>query len=62
MRQEASLCVICAWRRDCQKRFLRKEGVGLRCPDFSRDITIKDAKEDAEGSDKKGTQREPRDL
>jgi len=34
-------CVICAWRATCAKRFSVSDS-GARCPDFSRDITIKD--------------------
>lgn len=34
-------CVICAWRENCAKKFSMTDG-GARCPDFSRDYTIKD--------------------
>jgi len=33
-------CAICAWRETCAKRFCVSDG-GARCPDYSRDITIK---------------------
>jgi len=33
-------CVICAWRGNCAKRFSVSDG-GARCPDFSRDVTVK---------------------
>jgi hypothetical protein len=33
-------CVICAWRGECRKKFCIPDG-GQRCPDFTRDITIK---------------------
>lgn len=33
-------CVICAWRGDCNKKFCVPDG-GKRCPDFTRDISIK---------------------
>jgi len=33
-------CVICAWRAQCAKRFSVPDG-GARCPDFSRDVSIK---------------------
>jgi hypothetical protein len=39
-------CVVCAWRENCNKRFSVSDG-GARCPDFSRDISIKDTVEDA---------------
>jgi len=43
------LCVICAWRQHCQKRFsVAYTGViNIHCPDFTRDYTIKDLEEDA---------------
>jgi hypothetical protein len=34
-------CAICAWRENCNKRFSVSDG-GAHCPDFSRDISIKD--------------------
>lgn len=33
-------CVLCAWRGNCAKRFSVSDG-GARCPDFSRDVSIK---------------------
>lgn len=34
-------CAVCAWRETCAKRFCVTDG-GARCPDFSRDVSIKD--------------------
>ena len=34
-------CLVCAWRENCNKRFSVCDG-GARCPDFSRDVSIKD--------------------
>ncbi len=39
-------CAVCAWRETCSKRFSVADG-GARCPDFSRDITIKEPPEPA---------------
>ena len=36
---ERKLCVICAWRETCRKKF-SLEGK-MHCPDFSKDLTIK---------------------
>lgn len=36
---DRSLCPICAWRGDCKKQF--NKGSGIHCPDFSRDLTVK---------------------
>lgn len=38
-------CAVCAWRETCSKRFCVSDG-GTRCPDFSRDVSIKDADDD----------------
>lgn len=39
-------CLICAWRENCNKRFSISDN-GSRCPDFSRDVSIKDADADS---------------
>jgi hypothetical protein len=48
-------CAVCAWRENCNKRFSVSDG-GARCPDFSRDISIKQAPED---SDPAANSKEP---
>lgn len=35
-----NICVICAWRETCQKKF-SVSGKDIRCPDFVEDISIK---------------------
>jgi hypothetical protein len=40
-------CAVCAWRENCSKRFCIPDN-GSRCPDFSRDVSIKDIAEDDE--------------
>ncbi len=40
-------CAICAWRETCAKRFCVTDG-GARCPDYSRDISIKSVEDDAD--------------
>lgn len=37
---EPTLCVICAWRHDCQKKYMLKDGLTARCTEFSKDLTI----------------------
>lgn len=39
------LCGICAWRVACQKKFSISHDA-LHCPDFSRDVTIKETEKD----------------
>jgi len=38
------ICVVCAWRADCQKKF-SVSGRDLRCPDFVRDVSLPEDKE-----------------
>jgi hypothetical protein len=33
-------CVVCAWRENCAKKFSVTDG-GARCPDFTRDVSVK---------------------
>ena len=46
MSDKKELCVICAWRENCQKKFSLK--AGQRCPDFSKDYSIKEEPEETE--------------
>ena len=39
------VCAVCAWRETCQKKF-SVSGKDLRCPDFARDVTIKEKTEE----------------
>lgn len=49
-----NLCAVCAWRETCRKKF-SISGKDLRCPDFARDVTIKEEKEeDKEEKNKEG--------
>jgi hypothetical protein len=34
-------CAVCAWRENCAKKFCVADG-GAHCPDFTRDIAIRD--------------------
>jgi hypothetical protein len=34
-------CAICAWRENCAKKFCVPDG-GAHCPDFCRDISLKE--------------------
>ena len=42
MDDERTLCVVCAWRKECQKKFLRGQSTSSRCTDFTKDLSIKD--------------------
>ncbi len=41
---ELELCAVCAWRADCQKKFTLS-GKNMRCPDFTKDVSLSKAKE-----------------
>jgi len=45
MAVEMHICGICAWRRECQKKFkISTDGfIGSHCPDYTRDLSIKTA-------------------
>ena len=55
---EPTLCIVCAWRQDCQKKYMLKEGLTTRCAEFSKDVTIgkkeKDDTEKGSGHDQGG--------
>jgi len=43
------ICVLCAWRENCNKKF-SISGRDVRCPDFVRDLNIKEEESfDSEG-------------
>jgi hypothetical protein len=63
MSMDRTLCAICAWRGDCNKKFM--QGNGVHCPDYTRDLTIRAAteekKEEKKLTDKKG-KKKSRDI
>jgi len=40
MSLDRSLCAICAWRGDCNKKFM--QGSGVYCPDYTKDLAIRE--------------------
>ena len=42
---ERKLCVICAWKAICNKKFSMGEGK-INCPDFSEDVLLKKNKKE----------------
>ncbi len=40
MSEKKDICIICAYRENCQKRFSLK--AGQKCIEFVRDLLIKD--------------------
>jgi len=47
--QEASICLVCAWRADCVKRF---SFTGQHCLEFTRDLTLKHESQEEKGKEK----------
>ena len=39
-------CAVCAWRGTCAKKFSKSGDMTIHCIDFSRDVTIKEKKEE----------------
>lgn len=40
------LCAVCAWRRDCLKKYKFQSSNQPKCLDFSRDLTIPEEKDE----------------
>lgn len=38
---EPTMCSVCAWRKDCLKKFSYEQGSVVKCPDYTRDQTLK---------------------
>ncbi len=51
MSDAPDICAVCAWRETCKKKF-SISGRDMRCPDFVRDLTIKN--EENENKEKEG--------
>jgi hypothetical protein len=41
MKPKQEICILCAWRENCSKKF-SISGRDIRCPDFVRDLNIKE--------------------
>lgn len=48
MSDDRTICVICAWRQNCNKKFSMDGATTTRCPDFTKDLTLKDDKAESE--------------
>ena len=49
IQQEPLICLVCAWRKDCLKKY---SFTGGQCLDFSRDVTVKLPQESEKTKDK----------
>jgi hypothetical protein len=52
METKKEICILCAWRENCQKKF-SLSGKDIRCPDFVRDLSITEDKQSEEESKKR---------
>lgn len=52
MNSKKEICILCAWRESCQKKF-SVSGRDMRCPDFVRDMRIKEDKTADDKTEKK---------
>ncbi len=52
MPDERSLCVICAWRQSCVKKFSMDGATSTRCLDFTKDLTLGASETNEEASDR----------
>ncbi|GBE00574.1 hypothetical protein BMS3Abin07_02629 [bacterium BMS3Abin07] len=48
-----NICAICAYRATCRKKF-SISGKDINCPDFAKDVSIR---EDAEEADKEDSEK-----
>lgn len=53
-----NICVVCAWRADCQKKFT-VSGRDIRCSDFVRDISLDREKEKTAKKDEEEKSSKP---
>ena len=45
------LCLNCAWRENCAKRYSMGDSSTLHCPDYSEDVTLRKAEKRQNASD-----------
>jgi hypothetical protein len=38
---ERTICSVCAWRGTCQKKYTFDQSGSAKCPDYTRDLTLK---------------------
>jgi hypothetical protein len=54
MGDEQTICVVCAWRQTCNKKFSMDGSTTTRCPDYTRDVTLRGPSPEQEEEGKKG--------
>jgi hypothetical protein len=38
--EEKTICLVCAWRENCQKKYSFSSSGGTKCPDYTRDLNL----------------------
>jgi hypothetical protein len=51
MVDDRTICVICAWRQTCNKKFSMDGSTTTRCPDYTRDVTLKEPEPEKDNED-----------
>jgi hypothetical protein len=53
MTTKKDICSVCAWRADCQKKKFSVSGRDVRCPDFVRDMLLREKEREEQQNAKK---------
>ncbi len=40
MNDNQTICAVCAWRKDCLKKFHFESQGAIKCADYCRDLTL----------------------
>jgi len=59
MEPEKSVCVICAWRLTCNKKFAMDGATSTRCLEYTRDVTLPAPKEEGDSPEETESERSP---
>jgi hypothetical protein len=51
--EDRTICVVCAWRKDCNKKFSMDGATTTRCPEFTRDVTLEEPDPDPKSDQEK---------
>ncbi|MEJ2717865.1 MAG: hypothetical protein P8182_12105 [Deltaproteobacteria bacterium] len=58
MADDRTICVMCAWRATCNKKFSMDGATTTRCPDYTRDLTLKETDSDNKRSQEEDSKRD----
>ncbi|AFM26571.1 hypothetical protein [Desulfomonile tiedjei] len=52
MEDGRTICVLCAWRQTCNKKFSMDGATSTRCPEYTRDVTLPEVPPDRKEEEK----------